>query len=225
MSESDIDHATAFLAVLDRWEALVREWYGGRTPRYLADYSPRRAVPGWEQFEASRSADAEKARAILADLDMHGATVVRLVAQVGEDSSLVLGWLVAQAEPWNDTWTAGALAAVRHVVRHALVLAEAARGNADGAAYRPAKEFLGQTGADTYKALQATLKAHPQIRTRKPSKNRLLIHAGDWLAATSAGDTAASNALDVSPETVTAFLVGARERHEEIRRRKVGGGK
>jgi hypothetical protein len=89
--------------------------------------------------------------------------------------------------------------------------------------YRPAKEFLGLDGADTYKALRATLKRHPQIRTRKPSPQRLEIHAGDWLAVTSAGDAAAFHALDASPERVEAFLAGARQRREWARQRKEAG--
>src|SRR5262249_28400945 len=50
---------------------------------------------------------------------------------------------------------------------------------ADDSAYCPAKLFLDSSRFTTYKRLHAALRAHPWIRTRKPSQQRLTIHAGD----------------------------------------------
>jgi hypothetical protein len=64
------------------------------------------------------------------------------------------------------------------------VIAEASSGapdpSVDDSAFRPAKEFLA-TPFDTYKEIKRVLKDNPWIRHRKPSANRLEIHAGDWL--------------------------------------------
>jgi hypothetical protein len=46
----------------------------------------------------------------------------------------------------------------------------------DPTAYRPAKEFMN----GDYKAINKVLEDNPWIRRRKPNKQRLLIHAGDW---------------------------------------------
>lgn len=93
----------------------------------------------------------------------------------------------------------------------------------DDSAFRPAKDFLDATRFTTYKRLHAALKGNPWIRTRKPSKNRLLVHAGDWLAFISGLDSAAFGALDLSAETAGEFMAAVRRREEEIRQRKVGG--
>jgi hypothetical protein len=92
----------------------------------------------------------------------------------------------------------------------------------DRAAYRPATEILAASSFPTYKALRAYLDKHPEIRTLKPSKQRLLVHAGDWMRCCSRQDDTAFEALDESPEAVAAFLEEAEARQEAIRRRKAG---
>jgi hypothetical protein len=51
---------------------------------------------------------------------------------------------------------------------------------ADLTSFRPAKEFLGQHGIENHSQLSKFLLRHSDIRTRKPSKQRRLEHAGDW---------------------------------------------
>jgi hypothetical protein len=74
----------------------------------------------------------------------------------------------------------------------------------------------------SYKALKAFLARHPKIRTLKPSKQRLLIHAGDWSCHRTTEARAAGDALENSPEVVASFVDEARKRQERIRQRKVG---
>jgi hypothetical protein len=90
----------------------------------------------------------------------------------------------------------------------------------DTTAYRPAKEFLDDKRFTTHKRLLAALRAHPWIRTWKPSPQRLCIHAADWLVFRKGLDDAAFDALDAPAETVEAFLAGVRERQQAIRNRK-----
>jgi hypothetical protein len=92
----------------------------------------------------------------------------------------------------------------------------------DDSAFRPASESLDSTRFKTYKQLHAALKANPWIRTRKPSPQRLEIHAGDWQRFRNALDTAGFESLDVSAETAEGFMAEVRERQEEIRQRKAG---
>ena len=89
-------------------------------------------------------------------------------------------------------------------------------------AYRPAKEFLDTTRVQTYKQLHAVLEANPWIRWKKPSPQRLEIHAGDWQAFRSALDTGAFEALNVSAERMEDFLAETRQRQEEVRQSKTG---
>jgi len=91
----------------------------------------------------------------------------------------------------------------------------------DDSAYRPAKEFL-DTQFTTYKRLRAALKANPWIRTQKPSTQRLVIHAGDWQRFRKGLDAAGFGALDLSAETVEAFMAEVRNRQQEIKQRKAG---
>ncbi len=51
---------------------------------------------------------------------------------------------------------------------------------ADTSAYIPAKEVVGDEYAGDYKDLHRILRDNPFIRTRKPSTQRLEVHAGDW---------------------------------------------
>jgi hypothetical protein len=92
----------------------------------------------------------------------------------------------------------------------------------DDSAFRPAKRCLDETRFRNFKRLRAVLKANPWIRTRKPSPQRLKVHAGDWDRYLAMLDEAGFDALDVSAETMDAFLAEMRRRQEEIRRRKAG---
>jgi hypothetical protein len=93
----------------------------------------------------------------------------------------------------------------------------------DDSAYRPAKRFLDGNRFRSHKRLSAALKRNPWIRTRKPSPQRLEVHAGDWDRYLAMLDEAGFDALDVAAETADAFLTEVRRRQEEIRRRKAGG--
>jgi hypothetical protein len=90
----------------------------------------------------------------------------------------------------------------------------------DDTAFRPAKEFLDATRFTTFKRLRAVLKRNPWVRTRKPSPQRLEIHAGDWHRYIAMLDGAGFDALDVAGETADAFLAEVRQRQADIRRRK-----
>ena len=96
----------------------------------------------------------------------------------------------------------------------------------DSSAFRPAKEFLDPEHYKTHKQLCAALKANPWIRTRKPSPQRLEIHAGDWQRFRTGVETDAFAALDtttqVESSTVKQFLAESRQRQDQIRRRKAG---
>jgi hypothetical protein len=92
----------------------------------------------------------------------------------------------------------------------------------DDSAFRPASEFLDPSRVPDYKRLQRILRANPWIRTRKPSPQRLQIHAGDWHDCLSRLDAAGFDALDARPELVADFLNEAGNRQEEVRRRKSG---
>jgi hypothetical protein len=92
----------------------------------------------------------------------------------------------------------------------------------DCSAYSPAKDFLDADRFPTFKALRTFLTKHPEIRTRKPSPQRLEIHAGDWMRHFRGKDGAAFDALDTSPEAVEAFLAESKARREEILCRKAG---
>jgi hypothetical protein len=89
----------------------------------------------------------------------------------------------------------------------------------DMTAYRPASEFLDEN-ITTYKQLRAILDRNAEIRTHKPSQQRLLIHAGDWQQWRVTEDAKAADAVDDKPEVIEAFLAEARERQATIRRRK-----
>jgi hypothetical protein len=90
----------------------------------------------------------------------------------------------------------------------------------DLSAYRPASEFLDANKHKDYPALRRVLANNPQIRTRKPSPQRLVIHAGDWFAYLKEQTTGAFAALGENPEVVDAFLKDVRERQQVIRRNK-----
>jgi hypothetical protein len=82
---------------------------------------------------------------------------------------------------------------------------------ADATLWRPAAELY-PGRFTTFKAFRGWLARHPEIRTRKPSRQRLEIHAGDWLAFWATEDQKAFDALDATPEAIAAV--------EEVERRK-----
>ena len=66
----------------------------------------------------------------------------------------------------------------------AAMVAPPAASVADETAYIPATNIVGEStglGVKDLKDLRRVLKDHPWIKTRKPSKQRLEVHAGDWI--------------------------------------------
>jgi hypothetical protein len=59
---------------------------------------------------------------------------------------------------------------------------------------------------ESYKRLGAFLKKHPQIRTDKTSRQRLLIHAGDFHRAVAVRDKQSFDALDAPAKQIEDFL-------------------
>jgi hypothetical protein len=94
------------------------------------------------------------------------------------------------------------------------------REGEDLSAYRSASEFLDAARHKDIAAIKRVLAKHPEIKTRKPSPQRLEIHAGDWLAYLKEEEMRSFTALDTNPEVVDAFLSEARRRQEIIRRDK-----
>jgi hypothetical protein len=90
---------------------------------------------------------------------------------------------------------------------------------ADPEAYRPAKEFLEPGRFDNYKAIRNALKLHPWIRSRKPSKQRLEIHAGDWQRMRNVSP--AGDLMDQPAATVDAVMA-VEQRKAAERARKFG---
>jgi hypothetical protein len=90
----------------------------------------------------------------------------------------------------------------------------------DDGAYRPATRFLDSRRFPTYKRLHKALKKNPWIRTRKPSPQRLEVHAGDWDRYLALLDAAGFDALDMGAENVDAFLAEVRRRLPDAGRRK-----
>ena len=80
----------------------------------------------------------------------------------------------------------------------------------DDSAYRPASELRNSnTPPMTHKQLLAA-RRNPWIRRRKPSKQRLSIHAGDWSRYVAMLNTAGFAALDLNAATADAFMEGRR---------------
>ena len=69
------------------------------------------------------------------------------------------------------------------------------KGDDDTRDYRPATEVQAILGC-SYKVFTDWLDNHPEIRRRKPSKNRLLVHVGDALAWKAQKDKRESEATD-----------------------------
>jgi hypothetical protein len=90
----------------------------------------------------------------------------------------------------------------------------------DSSAYRPASEFLDTIRFKTPKAINAALKRNSWIRWKKPYKNRLMIHAGDWHKFLRDEREQALDALHKAPEVVEGFLNEVNQRRETIKARK-----
>jgi hypothetical protein len=86
---------------------------------------------------------------------------------------------------------------------------------ADPTAFRPAKEFLGEQ-IPSYKALRKILDANSWIRRQKPSKHRLLIHAGDMHKYLSQAQVA-PDPLDLPAEAVAEAVHAVEERKAQER--------
>lgn len=71
--------------------------------------------------------------------------------------------------------------------------------------YTPASALVGTEGFPTYKRLIAALEAIPDIRTHKPQKQRLFIHAGDWQKMLSERKRMVSDSIAVDPKVAAAF--------------------
>jgi hypothetical protein len=64
------------------------------------------------------------------------------------------------------------------------------------------------------------LEEHPEIDWYKPSRQRLMIHAGQLLRAVKAGDRRTFGRLDRNPEVAQAFSEEQERRMDEIRDEK-----
>jgi len=84
---------------------------------------------------------------------------------------------------------------------------------------------------DNYKAFRRFLEDHPEIRRRKPSKQRLEIHAGDWIEYWAEHDTEEFEAADkvepspITPDDLVDDIVAAArtmDRYRQLRAKKSG---
>ena len=74
---------------------------------------------------------------------------------------------------------------------------------------------------ETYKQCKAFLNSTNQIRTRKPNKQRLDVHAGDWVRFWRRQSDEAFEELDSPSEQVEALISSAEERKADVYRRNV----
>jgi hypothetical protein len=78
----------------------------------------------------------------------------------------------------------------------------------------------------SYRKFQAFLREHPEIRTRKPSRQRLELHAGDYLRCVAIMDNNAFEALGdssitaVSDECLHEFEQAAKNSYRQVRKSK-----
>jgi hypothetical protein len=86
---------------------------------------------------------------------------------------------------------------------------------ADDSAYRPAKEFLREPFG-TYKSINKALKDNSWIRHRRPRRQRLEIHAGDWVQFLS---ERAADPLD-QPAAIVDAVLAANDEKSKICARK-----
>jgi hypothetical protein len=91
----------------------------------------------------------------------------------------------------------------------------------DATAFVPAKELL-KKPFDTYPRLRAALEKNRWIRTRKPSPQRLEVHAGDWHRFLAQRQSAPPDPLDLPAEVVDAAVRVVQERKDREYRHKAG---
>ncbi len=86
----------------------------------------------------------------------------------------------------------------------------------DDSAFVPAVS-LWKGKFDNYKAAKRFLDEHPEIRTHKPGKQRLKIHAGDWARHWGNLDNQGFDALDNAalPEITSVVVEGAKGRYKQ----------
>ncbi len=88
----------------------------------------------------------------------------------------------------------------------------------DRTAYIPATDVIaGDDYVTDFKDLHRILKAHPGIRTHKPSEQRLDVHAGDWNRYKRGRDAARDAALDSPAGEVDSLIEAARARKAKER--------
>ena len=74
---------------------------------------------------------------------------------------------------------------------------------------------------ENYGACKRYLNKHShEIRTDKPSPQRLVVHAGDWLKHWANADKGAFDSLDRKPELVDGFMAGIEKRKAKIRKKR-----
>lgn len=97
----------------------------------------------------------------------------------------------------------------------------------DEADFRPASEFLTENRPPrSYRELRRILDENPWIRRFKPSKQRLMIHAGDMLRWQAEQDKQKWRSLNSSQGTADAALAEARQRKAAIdKQREQNAGK
>jgi hypothetical protein len=88
--------------------------------------------------------------------------------------------------------------------------------------FLPASKLLDWERCPDFNAIRKELRRNPQIKTRRPRQNRLLVHAADWLRAQG---KPAIDPLDLSASAVDAALTSVDEierRKDEERSRRLG---
>jgi hypothetical protein len=90
----------------------------------------------------------------------------------------------------------------------------------DLTAYRPMKEFLTDP-FNTPQSIHAVLNKYPWIRTHRPSPQRRLIHAGDWMKMLSERSEQAFKAMGTESEVTEAMADELRNRRDKIREQKM----
>jgi len=90
----------------------------------------------------------------------------------------------------------------------------------DESAYVPAKKLLGGRFRH-YTQIKRVLKKNPQIRSHKPTSQRLSIHLGDWrqyLVEQGHGDSEIFDSL--TDEQIDAALAGLNKRTQDVHKKK-----
>jgi hypothetical protein len=85
--------------------------------------------------------------------------------------------------------------------------------------YTPISKLVGRAGCATDREVRAAIARH-NIRTWKPSRQRLSVHLGDWARMEAAWEKGAFDARDATPGQVAAFDAQAKARLERILQEK-----